>query len=95
MATRINSVRKVFTAEGGKIDNFSLMSKMLDVVEAVRGGSSTEPGSRVFYYLLFLISYFLFSNSPLAPKPLHSTDREGLFSSKWPTSLTSNLQFYP
>ena len=46
MATRFNSVRKLFTAEGGKIDNFSLVSKMLDAVEAVHGGSSTEPGSR-------------------------------------------------
>ena len=46
MAARFNSVRKLFTAEGGKIDNFSLVSKMLDAVEAVHGGSSTEPGSR-------------------------------------------------
>ena len=46
MATRFDSVRKLFTAEGGKIDNFSLVSKMLDSVEAVHGGSSTEPGSR-------------------------------------------------
>ena len=46
IATRIDSVRKLFTAEGGKIDNFSLMSKMLDAVEVVHGGSSTEPGSR-------------------------------------------------
>ena len=46
MATNFDSVRKLFTAEGGKIDNFSLTSKMLDAVEAVHGGSSTEPGSR-------------------------------------------------
>ena len=46
IATRIDLVRKLFTAEGGKIDNFSLMSKMLDAVEVVHGGSSTEPGSR-------------------------------------------------
>ena len=46
MATRINSVRKLFMTEGGTIDNFSLMSKMLDAVEAVHGGCSTKPGSR-------------------------------------------------
>ena len=46
IATRIDSVRKLFTAEGGNIDNFSLMSKVLDAVEVVHGGSCTEPGSR-------------------------------------------------
>ena len=46
METRIDSVRKLFTADGGKIDKFSLMSKMLDDVEAVHDGSSTEPGSK-------------------------------------------------
>ena len=46
MTTRIDSVRKLFMAEGRKRVNFNVMPKMLDAVEAVYGSCSIEPGSR-------------------------------------------------